>query len=59
MNDWGLTIARFLKLSRPLLLELRPSFPAAEMMDICLDTGLALSIQMQLVANEIDGMKHT
>ena len=55
----GLTIARFLKLSRPLLLELMPSFPAAEMMDMCLDTGLALNVQMQLVANEIDIMKHT
>ena len=41
MTYWRLTsIARFLKLSRPLLLELMPSFPAAEMMDI-LDTGLS------------------
>ena len=41
MTYWRLTsIARFLKLSRPVLLELMPSFPAAEMMDI-LDTGLS------------------
>ena len=38
---WQLTsVACFLKLSRPLLLELIPSFPVAEMRDIFLDTGL-------------------
>ena len=34
------SIAFFLKISRPLLLELMRSFPAASMRDMCRDTGL-------------------